>query len=838
MQLESQRDNDNKTGSKGYVRKLLCTCLLAVLAVFVYCNVSSLGTERNVPFPNDASDMKKHNVDIRGTGSIEQEFKAKTENVKHIRLYFKFESGTAVSGTLKVFIKDGNETVFESSLDGGYIDSRGATYFKNGGDSASLNLNRITDEKVYEGYKSVRLEKGKKYFLTIEYSDIEADSPVRLRGYTDKDGKSYVRFSFDYLDVSKKLMYAIIGLMGLLLILIWFPYSKLRLPDSAAEAVNIAVFLLTPFVCLFVMYKIAGTGTMEFLERLFKTRALMNLSIICAFHSLFWFITNRFKWASVLTTALMFMFSFMNYLLLLFRDYPLIASDIFEIKTALSVADSYNITFDKYSMIAIIVSAAWVIFLLSIKGTKGHGLKTRAVALAAFAIFSGGVYYKLFKTDIIAEKNWFVSGFKPKASYRRNGYALSFFVTVRSMFVEKPAGYSAEAVSNITARFESDPAAAQAEVSEQSPNIIVVMNESFSDLSVMGELDVNQDYMPFYHSLTENTVKGWMHSSIFGGSTADSEFEFLTGNSMYFLPYRSIPFRSMIKSETLSVAETLKDSGYGGITAFHPGTADSYNRNNVYPLLGFEKIMSIDDLTDQEKIRDFVSDDQDYLVVEQEYEDFRKNNGNTPYFMFNVTIQNHGGYALGSGVVDAGITVENPDLRDEEAVNFLNLMKYSDDALKNLIEYFEKVDEPTVIVLFGDHQPRVGSSFYKAMFGKSSGELSAEEADLKYKVPFMIWANYDIEEQDNVEISCNFISAYMRKVIGGRLTGYDKFLLSVWDELPSLSAISILDKDGNVHETDTLTDDQKKILNEYRLVQYNGFIDSGNRIEEFFRLKK
>ena len=837
MQQRTIDENENKPRSGALARKLLCTCLLAVLAVFVYFNIDSLGNEKNTKYPEDTSGMKTLETDIRGTGMIEQEFTAASENVKHVRLYFKFESGTAVSGKFRVFIKDGNKNVFESELDGKYIDSRGATYFKNGGDSASLNLNRITDEKVYEGYKSVRLEKGKEYKLTIEYTDIKADSPVNIRGYSGKDKSTFVRFSFDYLDVSKKLFIAVVVMMVLLLVLIWFPYSSFDVSDGSVELLNILVFILTPIVMLFVMHKISGIGTMEFLERIYKTRALMNLAIIWAFHSLFWFITNRFKAASVLTTISMFGFSFMNYLLLLFRDYPLIASDVFEIKTALSVADSYNITFDKYSMISIIVSAVWLIFILCIRGVKGHGLKTRAAALAVFALFTGGIYYELFKTDIIAEKNWFVSGFKPKASYRRNGYALSFFVTVRGMFVDKPAGYSIEAVRSITGGFESDPAAESAEVSESTPNIIAVMNESFSDLAVMGELDVNTDYMPFYHSLKENTVKGWMHSSIFGGSTADSEFEFLTGNSMYFLPYRSIPFRSMIKTETISLAGTLKDSGYGGITAFHPGTADSYNRNNVYPLLGFDKVMSIDDIGKPEKIRDFVSDDQDYHIVEQEYEEFRKTDAKTPYFMFNVTIQNHGGYALGSGVVDAGIEVEDPELRDEEAVNFLNLMKYSDNALKSLIEYFNKVDEPTVIVLFGDHQPRVGSSFYKAMFGKTSGELSAAEADLKYKVPFMIWANYDIDEQENVEISCNFLSAYTRSIIGGRLTGYDKFLLSIRDKLPSVSAISVLDTEGNVYESETLSDEQKKILNDYRLIQYNGFIDSGNREESFFRLK-
>ena len=145
-----------------------------------------------------------------------------------------------------------------------------------------------------------------------------------------------------------------------------------------------------------------------------------------------------------------------------------------------------------------------------------------------------------------------------------------------------------------------------------------------SDLSVIGEIETNRDFMPFYRSLKENTIKGWLESSVYGGMTANSEFEFQTGFTTAFMPFHSFPFRSFVKGELPTITRDLEAMGYGGNIAFHPGMSSSYNRENVYPLLGFQEHIAIEDLRDPHKIRDFVSDSYDYERVEKEYEKYRK----------------------------------------------------------------------------------------------------------------------------------------------------------------------------------------------------------------------
>ena len=150
---------------------------------------------------------------------------------------------------------------------------------------------------------------------------------------------------------------------------------------------------------------------------------------------------------------------------------------------------------------------------------------------------------------------------------------------------------------------------------KQTPNVIAVMNESFSDLSVLGDFKTNQDYMPFYHSLKKNTIKGNMYMSSFGGQTANSEFEFLTGSSMAFLPGGSVAYQYQVKDELGSLTTTLKEQGYQGMKALHPYLASGYNREVVYPLLGFSDFLSDVDFKEPEMLRRFISDKENYKKV-------------------------------------------------------------------------------------------------------------------------------------------------------------------------------------------------------------------------------
>ena len=164
-------------------------------------------------------------------------------------------------------------------------------------------------------------------------------------------------------------------------------------------------------------------------------------------------------------------------------------------------------------------------------------------------------------------------------------------------------------------------------------------------------------------------------------------------------------------------------------------------------------------------------------------------------------------------------------------------MKISDQQLEKLVEYFSRVKEPTVIMMYGDHQPRVSDSFYETMRERNPGKSEIEEREQSYRVPFMIWANFDIEEKDGVELSVNYLSPYLKSVIGAPMTGYQKYLLDLMKELPVITAICTIDKNGVLTNSDD-TIEQQELIDEYRKIQYNQLVDKDNQPGEFYYLRE
>ena len=390
--------------------------------------------------------------------------------------------------------------------------------------------------------------------------------------------------------------------------------------------------------------------------------------------------------------------------------------------------------------------------------------------------------------------------FTPTVMYERNGFAVTFLMDMQYLKVEKPEGYSVEKAKELlenedgldwTASDQRNNVgkefANQKETTDQLPNVIVIMDEAFSDLGVLSDeaLPVNEDYMPFIHSLqqgAENTRTGYLNVSVKGGNTANTEFEFLTGDTMAFLPAGSIPYQQYITKDTPSMASYLKSLGYETY-AMHPYYASGWNRDKVYPLLGFDSFYSSADFYGTTYERGYIDDSS---CVDKIIETYEKKDAGTPAFIFNVTMQNHSPYTDGYQNLQGNVTVDGTV--SAQLSEYLTLVKLSDAALEKLIDYFKTQEEPTVIVFFGDHQPTdaVVEPIWN-LEGKSSSDLTEEENQLRYKVPYVIWANYDIDESVNQESSANYLGAQMMEAAGIPLSDYQNYLLEQKEEMPLIS---------------------------------------------------
>ena len=410
--------------------------------------------------------------------------------------------------------------------------------------------------------------------------------------------------------------------------------------------------------------------------------------------------------------------------------------------------------------------------------------------------------------------------FTPAFMTQVNGVAVTFAMDLAYMTVEKPAGYDAvkeQALLESYAGQEDDTDSS--EKKEELPNIIVVMNESFSDLNVLGDFTTNEDYMPYLHSLqngAENTVTGYLNVSVCGGNTANTEFEFLTGNSMAFLPQGSIPYQQYITKELPALPAYLASLGYETV-ATHPYYADGWDRDKVYPLLGFSESIFKDQYWGAGYVRKYVSDNS---CVDKIIELYEKKEEGTPLFVFNVTMQNHGGYSDTYDNFTPDITVEG--VESTPLSQYLSLVRLSDQALEKLISYFEEADEKTIVVFFGDHQPNdtVAAPILN-LNGMTTKTLTEDQLKLRYEVPYVIWANYDIDAESGKDTSANYLAADVLHYAGISENAYGSYLLELQQNYPIISAMRVLTKDG----LDTNSSSLKQELKDYQSLQYYQLFD-------------
>ena len=559
-------------------------------------------------------------------------------------------------------------------------------------------------------------------------------------------------------------------------------------------------------------------------ETMKTTPQVLNLIMFELLALLLFSVFGKLHVALMAETLFFAIYGLANYFVLNFRSVPIQPWDLLSIGTAASVAGNYDYTLDLQALLVVLGFLFLLILEFFCRFTLKKGTWKLRLPMAATLVVMLGAFGLMFHSDEIVEQKLRLYNklFTPTTISYKNGTALAFVMELRYLSVDKPTGYNADTAAQELAALEeesmSEPAMAGAGSDEgEFPNIIVIMDEAFSDPAILGDFTVNQDYMPFVHSLldgAENTVSGWLNVSVLGGNTANTEFEYLTGNTMAFLPQGSIPYQQYIKGETPSLASHLAGLGYQTV-AMHPYNASGWDRDTVYPAMGFSEMYFLPDFDNAAKVRNYVSDQSDFEKIVEIYE----NKGDNPLFLFNVTMQNHSSYTESFDNFDPQIEVEGGS---QTLNNYLSLLSLSDAALGELISYFEEQEEDTIIVFFGDHQTT--NSVIEPILkqnGKSSSTLTEEEQADRYKVPFFIWANFDIEEETGVETSVNYLGAKTLLAAGVPMDGYFTYLSVFSETVPVISANHVTLADG----TFTNADDQSELLSDYKGYQYYRLFD-------------
>lgn len=560
---------------------------------------------------------------------------------------------------------------------------------------------------------------------------------------------------------------------------------------------------------------------------------IMTLNILLIFTAIvaLTMITTRVSAAVSIAAVVMGVFGFVNYLSMEFRAAPVYPWDIASAGTAISVLDNFDIVLTP--KLFFIIFCFLFAICASILCDSSLYLKKWWIQLIA-AVVTVGVFCGLFayvRSDYAENKYGYYPYLYSEAYlYKYNGVAVTMTWTTKYLTVSKPDGYSLNEIKRLYEENRTEPSA-----SETKPNVIVIMNEAFSDPAVLGlDFNVNKDYLPRIHELTENgDVKtGYVTVSVKGGNTPNSEYEFLTGMSMAFLPAGSIPYQQFISGDISNIVTQMEDIGYTTV-GMHPYYSSGWKRDEVYPELGFDSILFSNSFKFKSKIRNYISDAALFQQISQL---MRENGTGKPMFVFAVTMQNHSAYTTEYANFSSTVKVSGSTYKPLE--QYLSLMAESDAAFADFISAIEQnTNEPTVVIMFGDHQPNdnVYAPIYR--LNKCYEDLSSSDPETmlrRYMTPYIIWSNYGADFSSVPELtSLNYLGAQLLSSLELSLTPFQKWQLSVSESIPVLCAGGYYD--GQWHNSENL---DSTLLKTYSRIQYNYIFGKKSTLNEMFSIAK
>lgn len=714
----------------------------------------------------------------------------------------------------------------------------------------------VTDKEVflYHPHRSyvsavfsgLRLNRGEQYVIEIKVSGLSPESVLYLKMHSvnlfdlsDVDfeaddrpmGFTYVpNISYRYSVISLLSVSAHVAFLVLAALILFF--DRIRKSRLFCELYRAGIIVM--FLYLFTeMLNIARDDSLQFLFPFNQKSVIliiMALLIVAIIYAALYFLTSSGTLAIILTSVLIIALGYVNHSKIVMRGDPLVPWDIFAAGVAAKCSSQYD-----FRVTVQFVSSFFLIavILLMIRLTHQPGIRSIRIRIVGFALTvlaGAGLTFGFILNKPLHEKmDISYSLYPPLESFNENGTILSFFLHFNNIKPKGTIDNSPETTADIIRkyiqigdeldldRYVNDP--------KIQPNVIVIMSESYGDLRMIRDFDTSEPVMPYYDSILEDTLHGELQVSVFAGGTSNTEFEFQTGYSVSGLLAGSSVYTFYVKDELETAMPFLfRNAGYHTV-ALHPFDAQWWDRNSAYPNLGFNEFIDQEKFVDPKIIRRFISDESAFIRIIEEYE---KTDKDKPLFAFCVTMQNHADYSIRWDNQKYDIKFEGFEEYDFPfAENYMSLLRESDDALKLLIDYFRQVQEPTMIVFFGDHLPTLDHGLYDLLLDTDINNITKEESLPLYSTPYFIWSNYDLPVGYAGKTSPNFLGQTVLDLAGIKSPGQRACLRVLKEKISAINALAIFDKEGMAWtNTDNMDEEIVDIIKDYERIQYGGIFYS------------
>lgn len=576
-------------------------------------------------------------------------------------------------------------------------------------------------------------------------------------------------------------------------------FAKNYSENKITHIENIAGFLIKIIVvvCIYECIKIALQyeyySPLYILELLLGDVLQLNIMLLFAMLCAVYGLLGR-AWTNIVAFAMFFVIILGNFIKLKYHNTMLVPTDFMQIKDAFAIAPDiigtipfYIIIFSGVALIiAAIVNIKRIVVLLKPK----LFVSCFMVSAVLLCVLGRGVIKGAYAGINVCDKPYI----DEVTNERTNGvaiYNMFKIMHIPDTIIKAPDDYSEKTVQQLNQQFKALNTGKNDGI---KPNVICVLAESYVDLNSIEGLELNADTIPY----TREHGFVTMISPHYGGYTAAVEYEVLTGLTLAFYPPAVIPYTSYYnKSEKVipSVPQTFADNGYKTY-AIHPNTANFYSRDKAYEMMGIQEYWAIDQFDGAEQVNNkFVKDDEVANKVIQTIED-----NNEPVFTFAITMESH---ATSDQRFDEPRFEASGEMSEDELLAVeeqATAYSDTDTMLKNLIEYIDASDEPTLLYVFGDHMPPLSA------FGKLS---YVNDLNNKYATVAMCHSNYkEIALTDHS--TPNYIGAQMVVDSGVEHSPYFDFIMDMQKRIPILH-----------REFTEINTEQNKDLKKYYMIQYD-----------------
>ena len=547
------------------------------------------------------------------------------------------------------------------------------------------------------------------------------------------------------------------------------------------------------------------------------------------------FFLVRKTWIAFLPFAVIFCaFNYFDYLKVSIRGETILPCDFTILTEAAETVGmlELEITVGLITAIAAIAAITVGLFFFDKLVIKKNGLVIRLkngaiIAAALLAVTVAGFFGTFLNPGFLSATGLTAYQWKQLNTRNNNGFLVNFLANIPYVIPEKPSGYGEDTATATYDEVMSELTAEYPANGEETPNIIIIMNESFTDADKFSYINFERSTTPTLHEIAETKTGGYHFTPQFGGGTANVEFELLTGYSLRYLPASSTPYQQHVKKTTPSYVSFLRNElGYSTV-AIHSYGAEFWNRDDVYPLIGFERFIAEEDFTLPLRLRTYVSDESTADMIIKQYEANRASG--KPFFNFTVTMQNHGSYSGSDYDSQTMINATDGSMDLSDKVfgairSYATSISFGDDMLKQLTEYFADCEEPTIIMFFGDHLGSFGNkdnSYLAAGYTKYASDTPEGFYDL-HTPPFVIWDNYtDVSASPDTPLSTYYLIPYMTEIYSLPQPVYFKYLIQQSGYVKGTGNNYYLRGDGRIADSDAITDTENAELERQHMFQYD-----------------